>query len=494
MVDTLPILTLLWIMPVIGFLGIFLIDNASSNALKNTRNLAFFVSLFTFIFTIFIFAQFDCVLDNFQFIEKAPWLPVLDIRYHIGIDGISMSFLLLTSFICMIAVIAARTTIISDTKSFYANILLLEFMLIGAFISVDMIMFFIFFEGSLIPMFMIIGVWGSENRVYASFKIVLYTLTGSILMLIGIIAMCFHIDSTSMRMALNFNFSSQYQHILWVVFFIGFAVKIPMIPFHSWLPDAHVQAPASGSILLAGILLKLGGYGFLRFCVPMFPLASETFAPFVQILSIFGIIYASLIAFVQTDLKKMIAYSSIAHMGYVTLGMFTFKYEGMMGAMYQMLSHGVISSGLFMCVGILYRQTHTRAIQDYSGVAMMMPKFAVLFFMLMLGSIGFPGTSGFIGEFYTLISTYNIGLTAIFFAGFGVILGAVYMLTLFRKVFLSAEHYPLELKDVISWEKNALLVLVFIMLWMGIYPKFFMTISDASIKDIITILERNMNA
>ncbi len=478
-------------MPLMGFLGIFLMQKNLKNALDNSRNLALFVSCATFLFSVAIFFQFDSRLDIFQLVEKYSWLPMIGMRYHLGVDGISICFVLLSTFMSLIAVISSFHSIKTHPKTFYMNILILEFMLIGSFISLDMIMFFIFFEGSLIPMFMIIGLWGGENRVYASFKIVLYTLTGSILMLIAIVAISFQMGSTSIKLASHFNFSMDSQHFLFLAFFISFAVKTPMIPVHTWLPDAHVQAPAAGSILLAAVLLKLGGYGFLRFSLPMFPEACYTFAPFIQGLSVVAIIYASLVALAQTDLKKVIAYSSIAHMGYVTLGIFSLKHEGITGAMYQMLSHGVISGALFMCVGILYHQTHTREIKEYGGVVGSMPDFTVLFFLLTLGAIGLPGTSGFVGEILVLLSAYSSSLWLVVCAGGGIILGAVYSLTLFGRIFWGQIHNKKvkELVDIQGIEKIALVSLVLIMLVMGVYPKMLMRVFDNSIKDITSILE-----
>ncbi|TIU91597.1 MAG: NADH-quinone oxidoreductase subunit M, partial [Mesorhizobium sp.] len=390
-----------------------------------------------FIISLFIWTGFDNSEPGFQFVEKFAWLDS-GISYHMGVDGISMLFVILTTFLMPLCILASWESIEKRVKAYMIAFLLLETLMIGVFCALDIVLFYVFFEAGLIPMFIIIGVWGGKRRVYASFKFFLYTLAGSVLMLLAIMAMFFQSGTTDIPTLLTHNFPASMQTWLWLAFFASFAVKMPMWPVHTWLPDAHVEAPTAGSVILAAILLKMGGYGFLRFSLPMFPIASEMFAPLVFALSVVAIIYTSLVALMQEDMKKLIAYSSVAHMGFVTMGIFAMNQEGVQGAIFQMLSHGLVSGALFLCVGVIYDRMHTRDIDAYGGLVNNMPKYATAFMIFTMANVGLPGTSGFVGEFLTMLGVFRVNTWVAFFAATGVILSAAYALWLYRRVIFGA--------------------------------------------------------
>ncbi|WP_332060887.1 NADH-quinone oxidoreductase subunit M [Bartonella sp. CB74] len=466
-----PILSTVTFLPLVGVILILLIKDDSEVAKRNIRNVAFFTSVFVFAISLVIWAGFDNTNPNFQMVEKVNWLGS-GIRYHMGVDGISILFVVLSAFLLPFCILASWETIQERLKFYMIAFLLLEVAIIGVFCALDAILFYVFFEGSLIPMFIIIGVWGGARRVYASMKFFLYTLLGSVLMLIAIMAMYWESGTLDIPTLLSYQFPIHMQLWLWLAFFASFAVKMPMWPVHTWLPDAHVEAPTAGSVILAGVLLKLGGYGFLRFSLPMFPIASANFAPLVFTLSLIAIIYTSLVALVQNDIKKLIAYSSIAHMGYVTMGIFAANEQGIQGAIYQMLSHGIVSAALFLCVGVIYDRLHTREISAFGGLVNNMPKYAVVFLIFTMANIGLPGSSGFLGEFLTLIGVFQVNTFVAVFATTGVILSAAYALYLYRRmIFGSLDKESLKvLTDLSLREKIILYPMIFLTIFFGVYP------------------------
>jgi len=421
-----PIISSLIILPTIGALFI-LFTKSSNSKYQSSKYVALFISLANFILSIYLWLIFDKSSINFQFVENREWLSGF-INYKVGVDGISILFILLTTFITPICIISVISTIKHRLKDFLIAILIMETLMIGVFCSLDLIIFYLFFEGGLIPMFLIIGIWGGERRVYSAFKFFLYTLLGSVLMLIAIISIYWISGTTDVEKLYEIGIGEQYQKLLWLAFFSSFAVKTPMWPVHTWLPDAHVEAPTAGSVLLAAILLKMAGYGFIRFSVGLFPIASEYFVPLVFALSLIAIIYTSLVALMQEDMKKLIAYSSVAHMGFVTLGIFTMTQQGIEGSIFQMISHGLVSAALFLSVGVVYDRNHTRLIKKYGGLVTVMPKYGIVFMIFALGSLGLPGTSGFIGEFLILMGTFKKSFLVATIASLGVILGAAYIL------------------------------------------------------------------
>ncbi|MDF1635432.1 NADH-quinone oxidoreductase subunit M [Mycoplana sp. MJR14] len=466
-----PILSAVTFLPLVGVALLLLTREDSPYGRRNILNVSLLTTVFTFILSLFVWIGFDYSNPGFQMIEQHEWLGT-GIAYYLGVDGISMLFVILTTFLMPFCVLASWNSIEKRLKEYMIAFLILEVFMVGVFVSLDIVLFYVFFEAGLIPMFIIIGVWGGKDRVYASYKFFLYTLLGSVLMLLAIMAMYWQAGTTSIPELLAYNFPRQMQTWLWLAFFASFAVKMPMWPVHTWLPDAHVQAPTAGSVILAGILLKLGGYGFLRFSLPMFPLASDYFAPFVFTLSVVAIIYTSLVALVQEDIKKLIAYSSVAHMGYVTMGIFAANEQGVQGALFQMLSHGIVSGALFLCVGVVYDRLHTREIAAYGGLANNMPKYAVAFMIFTMANVGLPGTSGFIGEITTLLGGFQANTWVAFFATTGVVLSAAYALWLYRRVIFG----PLEkeslkaLLDLSGREKAILYPLVILTIFFGIYP------------------------
>ncbi|MFB2552299.1 NADH-quinone oxidoreductase subunit M [Ensifer soli] len=466
-----PILSAVTFLPLVGVALLLLLQEGSPDGRRNILNIALATTVATFVLSLIVWAGFDNSNAGFQMVEKHAWLGT-GISYHLGIDGISVLFVVLSAFLMPFCVLASWYSVEKRLKQYMIAFLLLETLMIGVFVSLDIVLFYVFFEAGLIPMFIIIGVWGGKDRVYASYKFFLYTLLGSVLMLVAIMAMYWQAGTTDIAELLKHDFPPQMQTWLWLAFFASFAVKMPMWPVHTWLPDAHVQAPTAGSVILAGVLLKLGGYGFLRFSLPMFPLASDYFAPFVFALSVIAIIYTSLVAMMQTDIKKLIAYSSVAHMGYVTMGIFAANEQGVQGAIYQMLSHGIVSGALFLCVGVVYDRTHTREIAAYGGLVNNMPKYAVAFMVFTMANVGLPGTSGFVGEVMTLLGAFRANSWVGIFATTGVILSAAYALWLYRRVIfgeLDKEKLK-KLLDLSPRERVLLYPLVALTIFFGVYP------------------------
>ncbi|MER9026830.1 NADH-quinone oxidoreductase subunit M [Mesorhizobium sp. M0674] len=490
-----PILSLVTFLPLVGVLLILFIRDDSPNARRNIRAIAFTTTAATFIISLFIWTGFDNSQAGFQFVEKFAWLDS-GISYHMGVDGISMLFVILTTFLMPLCILASWEAIDKRVKAYMIAFLLLETLMIGVFCALDIVLFYVFFEAGLIPMFIIIGVWGGKRRVYASFKFFLYTLAGSVLMLLAIMAMFFQAGTTDIPTLLTHNFPAHMQTWLFLAFFASFAVKMPMWPVHTWLPDAHVEAPTAGSVILAGILLKMGGYGFLRFSLPMFPLASEMFAPLVFTLSVVAIIYTSLVALMQEDMKKLIAYSSVAHMGFVTIGIFAMNQEGVQGAIFQMLSHGLVSGALFLCVGVIYDRMHTREIDAYGGLVNNMPKYATVFLIFTMANVGLPGTSGFVGEFLTMLAVFRVNTWVAFFAATGVILSAAYALWLYRRVIFGAltKESLKGLLDLSTREKAIIYPLVVLVIFFGVYPAPVFDATAQSVKALVTNVTESIGA
>jgi NADH-quinone oxidoreductase subunit M len=461
----------------------------NAEAKNNARWIALWGTLVTFLVSLLIWWNFDPSNSGFQFVEERAWLG--PIKYKMGVDGISMLFVILTTFLMPLCILASWEAIEDRVKEYMIAFLLLETLMIGVFCALDIVLFYLFFEGGLIPMFLIIGVWGGPRRVYASFKFFLYTLLGSVLMLLAIMMMYWHSGTTDIPTLMTTSFPAGMQWWLWIAFFASFAVKMPMWPVHTWLPDAHVEAPTAGSVILAAILLKMGGYGFLRFSVPMFPLASQELAPFVFVLSVVAIIYTSLVALAQEDLKKLIAYSSVAHMGYVTMGIFTFTNQGVDGAIFQMLSHGIVSAALFLCVGVVYDRMHTRQIDAYGGLVNRMPIYAFCFMIFTMANVGLPGTSGFIGEFLTLIGAFKVNTWLALFATSGVILSAAYALYLYRRVVFGVLEKP-SLKAIADMGPREIAVmapLVLLTIFFGFYPAPILDVTATSVKKLVANYE-----
>ncbi|TPI15993.1 NADH-quinone oxidoreductase subunit M [Mesorhizobium sp. B4-1-3] len=490
-----PILSLVTFLPLVGVLLILFISDDSENARRNIRAIAFITTAFTFVVSLFIWTGFDNSQAGFQFVEKHAWLDS-GISYHMGVDGISMLFVILTTFLMPLCILASWDAIEKRVKAYMIAFLILETLMIGVFCALDIVLFYVFFEAGLIPMFIIIGVWGGKRRVYASFKFFLYTLAGSVLMLLAIMAMFFQSGTTDITTLLTHHFPANMQTWLWLAFFASFAVKMPMWPVHTWLPDAHVEAPTAGSVILAGILLKMGGYGFLRFSLPMFPEASAMFAPLVFTLSVVAIIYTSLVALMQEDMKKLIAYSSVAHMGFVTMGIFAMNQEGVQGAIFQMLSHGLVSGALFLCVGVIYDRMHTREIDAYGGLVNNMPKYATVFMIFTMANVGLPGTSGFIGEFLTMLGVFRVNTWVAFFAATGVILSAAYALWLYRRVIFGAltKDSLKNLLDLSPREKAIIYPLVVLVIFFGVYPAPVFDATAQSVKTLVTNVTASINS
>ena len=487
-----PILSLVTFLPLAGALFIFTIRDQDPKIIaRNARYVALWASGITFLLSLYLWFNFDVSTSAFQFVEKAEWMPIIGLTDHLGVDGISVLFVMLTTLLTPICILASWESITERIKEYMISFLILETLMIGMFCALDLIVFYIFFEGVLIPMFLIIGIWGGPRRVYSAFKLFLYTLTGSVLMLLAMFTMYFDAGSTDIIRLLSHNFSADLQTWLWLAFFASFAVKIPMWPVHTWLPDAHVEAPTAGSVILAGVLLKFGGYGMLRFSLPMFPLASVEFTPLIYILSIIAIIYTSLVALVQSDMKKLIAYSSVAHMGFVTIGAFTLTTQGVEGAIYVMLSHGLVSSALFLIVGVVYDRIHSRDIADYGGLVHRMPAYALIFMLFILASIGLPGTGGFVGEFLVLLGAFQVNTWVATLATFGVILGAAYMLYLYRRLMFGelTKDTLKKVLDISPREWSVFAPLVILTIWMGIYPSTFLNFMHVSVDNLLQKVE-----
>jgi NADH-quinone oxidoreductase subunit M len=492
---TWPILSVVTFLPLVGALLVLVIRGDDAAARRNVYYIAFWTTLITFLVSLLIWFNFDNADPGFQFEEEAPWLGGA-ISYRMGVDGISMLFVILTTFLLPLCIVASRLTVDRYFKEYMIAFLVLETLMIGVFCALDLVLFYVFFEGGLIPMFLIIGIWGGSGRVYASFKFFLYTLLGSVLMLLALMAMYWDAGTTDIRVLLNHPFPASMQWWLWFAFFASFAVKMPMWPVHTWLPDAHVEAPTAGSVILAAILLKMGGYGFLRFSLPMFPLASADLAPFVFTLSVVAIVYTSLVALAQKDMKKLIAYSSVAHMGFVTMGIFAMNAQGVQGGIYQMLSHGIISGALFLCVGVVYDRLHTREIAAYGGLVNRMPIYAACFMVFTLGNVGLPGTSGFVGEFLTLLGAFRVNTWVAFFATTGVILSAAYALWLYRRVIFGVLEKP-SLQGIMDLSRREIAILaplVVLAIAFGFYPAPVMNVTSAAVDNLIANYQAALSA
>ncbi len=487
-----PLLSTLIFLPLISSLFIFLSRGQKNN--NSSIYISLFSSLATFILSLFVWYSMDLTSPDFQFLEEQSWINDF-IKFKLGVDGISILFILLTTLITPICIISCINSVKERVKEFLIAILILETFMIGVFCSLDLVVFYLFFEAGLIPMFLIIGVWGGPRRVYSAFKFFLFTLLGSVLMLVAIISIYWITGTTDVTQIYEIKIPKEYQNLLWLAFFSSFAVKTPMWPVHTWLPDAHVEAPTAGSVILAAILLKMAGYGFLRFSLPMFPIASEYFTPLIYTLSIIAIIYTSLVALMQDDMKKLIAYSSVAHMGYVTLGIFTFTKLGIEGSIFQMISHGLISAALFLCVGVLYDRMHSRMISSYGGLVTYLPKYSFLFVVFALAGLGLPGTSGFLGEFLVLTGTFQKNYIVAMLATFGVVLGAAYMLWLTKRViFGQVKNDQIKnLKDTNKSELLMLIILVILVIFFGFYPAPLMETLNISVDNLITNYEMAIN-
>ncbi len=482
-----PLLSLLTFLPLVGGAIILSVRGDDAVVATNARYTALWTSLIVFALSLLLWVRFDASSAGFQFVESVNWLPSIGITYKMGVDGISVLFVLLSTALTPLCILASWESIQTRVREFMLAFLVLETMMIGMFCALDFVVFYIFFEGVLIPMYLIIGVWGGPRRVYAAFKFFLYTLAGSVLMLLALLAMWSVAGSTDITVLMKTQFPVAMQTWLFLAFFASFAVKVPMWPVHTWLPDAHVEAPTAGSVILAGVLLKMGAYGFLRFSVPMLPNASASFAPFIFTLSVVAVIYTSLVALAQTDMKKLIAYSSVAHMGVVTMGIFTINAQGLSGALFQMLSHGVVSAALFLCVGVVYDRIHSREIARYGGLADRMPAYALAFMLFTMASVGLPGTAGFVGEFLVLVGAFKVNFWLAALGSSGMILGACYMLYLYRRVIFGKLTRD-DLKSILDLSPREIAVfapLVILTLWMGIAPTHFSGFWEASVAAMV---------
>ena len=491
---TFPILSSLILLPLIGGLFILLSRSSDKSNYQSSKYVALFVSFANFFVSIYLWYIFDPGTSDFQFVENRLWLEGF-INYKVGIDGISILFIVLTTLITPLCIISVNQSINTKLKEFLIAILVMESLMIGVFCSLDLVIFYLFFEGGLIPMFLIIGIWGGTRRVYSAFKFFLFTLLGSVLMLVAIISIYWITGTTDIVELNNLGVDVKYQNLLWLAFFSSFAVKTPMWPFHTWLPDAHVEAPTAGSVLLAAILLKMAGYGFIRFSIGLFPIASENFVPLIYTLSLIAIVYTSLVALMQDDMKKLIAYSSVAHMGFVTLGIFTMTQQGLEGSIVQMISHGLVSAALFLCVGVVYDRMHSRLIITYGGLVSAMPKYAILFMVFTLAAVGLPGTSGFVGEFLILMGAFQKSFLVAAIASLGVILGAAYMLWLYKRV-IFGELINKDLLKMLDLNKSEIFILISLaipVLFFGFYPEPLLNTIELSISNLIDTYNYNLS-
>jgi len=491
---TFPILSSLILLPLIGGLFILLSRSSDKSNYQSSKYVALFVSFANFFVSIYLWYIFDPGTSDFQFVENRLWLEGF-INYKVGIDGISILFIVLTTLITPLCIISVNQSINTKLKEFLIAILVMESLMIGVFCSLDLVIFYLFFEGGLIPMFLIIGIWGGTRRVYSAFKFFLFTLLGSVLMLVAIISIYWITGTTDIVELNNLGVDVKYQNLLWLAFFSSFAVKTPMWPFHTWLPDAHVEAPTAGSVLLAAILLKMAGYGFIRFSIGLFPIASENFVPLIYTLSLIAIVYTSLVALMQDDMKKLIAYSSVAHMGFVTLGIFTMTQQGLEGSIVQMISHGLVSAALFLCVGVVYDRMHSRLIITYGGLVSTMPKYAILFMVFTLAAVGLPGTSGFVGEFLILMGVFQKSFLVAAIASLGVILGAAYMLWLYKRV-IFGELINKDLLKMLDLNKSEIFILISLaipVLFFGFYPEPLLNTIELSISNLIDSYNYNLS-
>ncbi len=490
-----PVLSLVTFLPLLGVVILMTLRGDPAAVAQNARWTALWTSLITFLISLVLWTRFDMHEPGYQFVEAANWLPSFGIGYRMGVDGISVLFVLLSTALTPICVLASWESVQVRVREYMAAFLILETMMVGMFSATDFLLFYMFFEGVLIPMYLIIGIWGGPRRVYASLKFFLYTFAGSVLMLLALLAMWNQAGTTDITVLTHTPFSATMQSWLFLAFFASFAVKVPMWPVHTWLPDAHVEAPTAGSVILAGVLLKMGAYGFLRFSVPMLPLAAQHFAPLMFTLGVVAVIYTSLVALAQEDMKKLIAYSSVAHMGVVVIGIFTFNVQGIDGALFQMISHGVVSAALFLCVGVIYDRMHTRDIARYGGLGDRMPAYAFVFMLFTMASIGLPGTSGFVGEFLVLVGAFQISLWLALLGSLGMVLGAAYMLYLYRRVVFGKLVRP-DLKSILDLSPREMAIfapLAVLTLWLGIYPSSFTSFFDATVGAMVQTHAQAMN-
>jgi NADH-quinone oxidoreductase subunit M len=487
-----PILSSLILLPAIG--SIFLLFSKNDDRKTETvKYVALFTSIVNFLISLYLWSSFDNSSSNFQFVEERVWLAGF-VNYKVGIDGISILFVVLTTFITPLCILSVNNSVKVRLRDFLIAILIMESFMIGVFCALDLVIFYLFFEAGLIPMFLIIGIWGGPKRVYSAFKFFLYTLLGSVLMLVAIISIYWITGTTDVIKLYELGIDPKYQNLLWLAFFSSFAVKTPMWPVHTWLPDAHVEAPTAGSVLLAAILLKMAGYGFIRFSLGLFPFASEIFTPLIYVLSLIAIVFTSLIALMQEDMKKLIAYSSVAHMGFVTLGIFTLKQQGIEGSIIQMISHGLVSAALFLCVGVVYDRIHSRLINTYGGIVSIIPKYSILFMLFTLAALGLPGTSGFIGEFLILMGAFKDNFLVAVIASLGVIFGAAYMLWLYKRVVFGeiVNKDLLKMPDLNKSEFTILIILALPTLFFGFYPEPLINTIEVSVKDLIEMYKINL--
>jgi len=482
-----PLLSLVIFVPLVGALFILFIRGDDAIVARNAKFVALWTTLGNFVLSIPLWVGFDNQTADFQFVEQYKWLSD-SITYHVGIDGISMLFIILSTFLMPICILASWNSIQTRVKEYMIAFLIMEATMVGVFSALDFVLFYLFFEGGLIPMFLIIGIWGGGNRIYATFKFFLYTLAGSVLMLLAIMAMFFEAGTTDIPTLIAHGFDPSMQKWLWLAFLASFAVKIPMWPVHTWLPDAHVEAPTAGSVVLAAVLLKMGAYGFLRFSIPMLPEATEFFTPLIFTLSVVAVIYASLVALMQEDIKKLVAYSSVAHMGFVTIGLFTFNQQGIEGGIFQMLSHGLISGALFLSVGVIYDRLHTREIARFGGIVHRMPRYATFFLVFTLANVGLPGTTGFVGEFLVLVGVFQVNTWVALLATTGIILSAGYALWLYRRVIFGVlEKADLKsLTDVNAREFAILAPLLAAIIFFGVYPQPLLDVMHVSVENLIS--------
>ena len=498
--NNLPLLSLIIFVPLLG--AIIMMLFIKKEQVKTIKMFATGVAFLDFLISLPLWTNFNDSEAGFQFVEKASWIPSIGVSYYLGVDGISVLLILLTTLTMLISIVCSFTAIKEREKEYYICLLLLGTGMLGTFLAIDIFLFYVFFEVTLVPMYFLIGIWGGTRKLYAAIKFFLYTLFGSVLMLLGILALYFF-NMKSGTGALTFSLTELYvvgpkiplslQVWIFLAFFIGFAIKVPMFPFHTWLPDAHVEAPTAGSVILAGILLKMGTYGFVRFVLPLLPEATQLFVPFMVLLSIIGIIYGALVAMAQTDIKKLVAYSSVSHLGFVMLGVFALNEQGLIGGQLQMINHGISTGALFLLVGIIYERRHTRLISEYGGLSKQMPIFTVIFAITMLSSIGLPGLNGFVGEFLILIGAFKESYIYAAFAVIGIVLGAAYMLWLFQRIFFGALDNPKNenLPDCNFREILYLAPLVILMFWIGLYPKPFINKMEASLKRVVKIVNQN---
>jgi len=491
-----PVLTLVTFLPLVGVAILMTLRGAEADVAGNARWTALWTSLITFGISLVLWARFDPRQSGYQFAETAAWLPDFGVGYRMGVDGISVLFVLLSTALTPICILASWESVKVRVREYMAAFLILETMMVGMFSATDFLLFYMFFEGVLIPMYLIIGIWGGPRRVYASLKFFLYTFAGSVLMLLALLAMWNQAGTTDITVLMHTPFSYEMQFWLFLAFLASFAVKVPMWPVHTWLPDAHVEAPTAGSVILAGVLLKMGAYGFLRFSVPMLPLAAQHFAPLMFALGVIAVIYTSLVALAQEDMKKLIAYSSVAHMGVVVIGIFTFNVQGIDGALFQMLSHGVVSAALFLCVGVIYDRIHTREIARYGGLGDRMPLYAAAFMLFTMASIGLPGTAGFVGEFLVLVGAFHVSIWLALLGSFGMVLGAAYMLYLYRRI-IFGQITKVDLRSILDLSPREIAIFVplaVLTLWLGIYPSSFTGFFDASVGAMVQSHQQAMNA